>query len=137
MPGKPFTSKLEPFYDLIVQKRRARETWKDIAQFLNNEKKIKTTRQNVYDFFKRRRKRRYAAGMEPEPTRVSPATKPPVLPAFPVTDPNQLLKDDQISFEEAFEEMAADPNALLEDDQPSGVWGPRKLRKQHKNLDPK
>jgi hypothetical protein len=95
MPGKPFQSKLEDFYDFIVQKRRARKTWQEITDLLKKEHKVETTRQNVYDFFKRKRKRRYATGMEPEASPVSPVTKAPVLPAFPTAEPDRYSIDDE------------------------------------------
>jgi hypothetical protein len=65
MPGKPFQSKLEPFYEFIAKGRRKRITWAQIAELITT-KGTPCTRQGVQDFFKRKRKRRYAMGMEPE-----------------------------------------------------------------------
>jgi hypothetical protein len=120
--------------------RISRKGWGEIAQWLEKEKGVKVTSKTVLRFFQRARKAVLPLGFEPNEPKPSvnhapSAPKPPVLPAFPVTGPNELLKDDKLSFEEAFEEMAADPNALLEDDQPSGAWGPKKLRKRHETLE--
>jgi hypothetical protein len=65
MGGKPFQSKLEPHYDLIREARRCRQTWQAIVEVLAT-KGITTSRPAVYSFMKRKRKRRYAFGMEPD-----------------------------------------------------------------------
>jgi len=68
--GKPFQSKLEPHFDLILEARRKRQTWEAIARLLA-EQGITTTKQAIHAFMKRRLKRRYALGMAPaaEPAR--------------------------------------------------------------------
>jgi hypothetical protein len=71
--GKPFQSKLEPFFDAILEARRKRKTWRAIAQQLMAQG-IVTTPQGVHAFVKRRLKRRYALGVAPEP--LLPATVP-------------------------------------------------------------
>ena len=63
MRGKPFQSQLEPHYELIREARRNRQTWQTIVELLAG-KGITTSRPAVYSFMKRRRKRRYAFGME-------------------------------------------------------------------------
>jgi hypothetical protein len=75
MRGKPFQSKLEPHHDLIREARRSRQTWQAIVELLAA-KGISTSRPAVYSFMKRRRKRRYAFGMEPDEP-VSPVVAAP------------------------------------------------------------
>jgi hypothetical protein len=74
MPGKSFQSKLEPHFDFILEARRKRQTFQDIAQALTV-RGITTTKQAVHAFIKRRLKRRYPLGMAPDEPR--PATAPP------------------------------------------------------------
>ena len=64
--GKPFQSKLEPYFDLIRSARLARKTWAEIAEDIKRQG-TDCTPQGVYSFFKAKRKRRYALGMEPDP----------------------------------------------------------------------
>ncbi len=82
MSGKPFQSKLEPHYELIRKARRNRQTWQAIVELLATNG-ITTSRPAVYSFMKRRRKRRYAFGMEPDepvlPT-VTAGKEPPAEP---------------------------------------------------------
>jgi hypothetical protein len=86
MGGKPFQSKLETHYDMIREARRKRQTWQAIVELLAT-LGVTTSRPAVYSFMKRRRKRRYAFGMEPdEPilpsvTTVPAHPKPPPEPA--------------------------------------------------------
>ncbi len=75
MGGKPFQSKLEPHYDLIRDARRNRQTWQTIVELLAT-KGITTSRPAVYLFMKRRRKRRYAFGMEPDDIALPTLTEP-------------------------------------------------------------
>ena len=76
MPGIPFQSKLEPYFDLIVSHRRARRTWQQIAELIT-EKGTPCTRQAVQEFYKRKRRRPYAMGMEPD---APPPSVPPAQP---------------------------------------------------------
>jgi hypothetical protein len=76
MGGKPFQSKLEPHYALIREARRNRQTWQAIVELLAAEG-ITTSRPAVYLFMKRRRKRRYAFGMEPEDAVLPTVTESP------------------------------------------------------------
>jgi hypothetical protein len=96
--GKPFQSKLEPHFDLIRQARQARKTWAQVAELIKA-RGVECTPQGVFSFFKAKRKRRYALGMEPDdaPTppikAARPAPVPPLQardPAFS-TDPNDSL----------------------------------------------
>ena len=68
MAGIPYRSRLEPFYELIVQSRRDGMTWEEIASDIRS-KNVPVTRQAVQDYFKRRRakKPRVPMGMEPPP----------------------------------------------------------------------
>jgi hypothetical protein len=68
MPGKPFQSKLEPYFDLILEARRNRQTWVAIVQLLADHE-ITITRPAIYAFLKRRMKRRYSFGMAPAQSR--------------------------------------------------------------------
>ena len=57
MPGKAYRSKLEPFFGLIVENRRKRLTWAEIASLITD-KGTQCTRQAVQGYFKRRVARR-------------------------------------------------------------------------------
>jgi hypothetical protein len=59
--GKPFQSKLEPYFELVAA-RRQRMTWAQIAALIK-ERGTNCTPQGAVSFFKARRKRRYAAGL--------------------------------------------------------------------------
>jgi hypothetical protein len=65
MAGKPFQSKLSPFFEEIKKRRRAAHTWAQIAEYITAQGTA-TTASSVYEFFVRRRKRPYPVGMEPE-----------------------------------------------------------------------
>jgi hypothetical protein len=82
MRGKPFQSKLEPHYDLIRKARRSRQTWQAIVELLAA-KGISTSRPAIYSFMKRKRKRRYAFGMEPDESVLPAVTAPKQPPAEP------------------------------------------------------
>ena len=86
MGGKPFQSKLEPHYELIREARRNRQTWQAIVELLAT-MGVTTSRPAVYTFMKRRRKRRYAFGMEPDapvlPTVTESAASSEKLPKTP------------------------------------------------------
>src|ERR1700679_1104790 len=86
MSGKPFQSKLEPHYDLIREARRNRQTWQAVVEMLAT-KGITTSRPAVYLFMKRRRKRRYAFGMEPDEPVLPIVADPPVLSEKPPEAP--------------------------------------------------
>ena len=90
MPGKPFQSKLEPYFDLIREERLKRQTWEAIVQLLAA-KGITTTGPAVYKFLKRRLKRRYPFGMAPAPPSVTisnqPETKESVSETSKLTEP--------------------------------------------------
>jgi hypothetical protein len=85
-PGKPFQSKLEPHRDFIVSSRRARMTWRQIAEAITA-KGTPCTRQAVQGFYKRRRKRPHAMGMEPDPSGMeslpAPRRSNPTAPLAP------------------------------------------------------
>jgi len=82
MGGKPFQSKLEPHFELIREARRNRETWQAIVEMLAS-KGITASRPAVYSFMKRKRKRRYAFGMEPNEPPLPSVTTAPAHPKQP------------------------------------------------------
>jgi hypothetical protein len=89
MGGKPFQSKLEPHFDLILEARQKRQTWEAIVQLLAT-KGITITRPALHSFLKRRLKRRYPLGMAPaQEIPVSrPAERPlPELPELTESPP--------------------------------------------------
>jgi len=88
MGGKPFQSKLEPHYDLMRDARRSRQTWQAIVEILAA-KGITTSAPAIYSFMKRRRKRRYAFGMEPNQPLLPAVTDPPAPTAQP-PNPSEL-----------------------------------------------
>jgi hypothetical protein len=105
MSGKPFQSKLEPHYELIREARRSRQTWQAIVELLAANG-VTTSRPAVYSFMMRRRKRRYAFGMEPGE---------PVLPTFtePAARSEKLLETPRLSeLPPPPSEFEADPLSL-------------------------
>lgn len=58
MSGKPFQSKLEPFYEFIREGRSKRWSYQKIADALTNEKGIPVSANTVFSFVKVRAKRR-------------------------------------------------------------------------------
>src|SRR5690348_15680294 len=79
MPGLPFQSKLEPHYGFIVDSRKKRMTWQQIADAIRAKEgpDFTCTRQAVQDFYKRKKRRPYAMGMEPdEPEQRAPSAPP-------------------------------------------------------------
>ena len=76
MGGRPFRSKLQPFYNMIVSLRTAGKTWEEIAQAIRD-KGVPCTRQAVQDYFKRRRRKlRIPMGMEPATEEVYSSVDP-------------------------------------------------------------
>ena len=65
--GKPFRSKLEPYFEVISSARRQRQTWVEISRELKNEYGVDCTSQGVHSFFKTRVKGRLPLGFEPTP----------------------------------------------------------------------
>jgi hypothetical protein len=70
--GKPYQSKLEPFFELVETERRKRKTWPQIAEMITAQG-VSCTPQGVYSFLKSRKKRRYPFGMEPTSEQSQPA----------------------------------------------------------------
>ena len=58
MHGKPFQSKLEPFYEFIREGRSKRWSYQKIAEALTNEKGLSVSANAVFSFVKVRAKRR-------------------------------------------------------------------------------
>jgi len=59
----PFRSRLEPFKEFILAKRRARLTWEEIAQAIR-EQGVPCTRQAVQGYYKRQKTMRVPMGCE-------------------------------------------------------------------------
>ena len=57
MPGKPFQSKLEPFYDFIREGRSKRWSYQKIAEVLTHEKGLLVSATPVFWFVEVRAKR--------------------------------------------------------------------------------
>jgi hypothetical protein len=97
MPGKSFQSKLEPHFDFILESRRKHQTWEAIAQLLAANG-IRTTKQAVHAFIKRRLKRRYPLGAAPAPAAggfENPARPFPELPQL--TEPQSDFGGDPLT----------------------------------------
>jgi hypothetical protein len=58
MPGKPFQSKLEPFYEFIREGRSKRWSYQKIAEVLTHEKGLSVSANAVFSFVKVRARRR-------------------------------------------------------------------------------
>ncbi len=58
MSGKPFQSKLEPFYEFICEGRSKRWSYQKIAEALTTEKGIPVSANTVFSFVKVRAKQR-------------------------------------------------------------------------------
>lgn len=116
MGGKPFQSRLEPHYELIREARRSRRTWQAIVEQLDT-MGITTSRPAVYSFMKRRRKRRYAFGMEPgESVLPTVTTIPAQLKESPETPNLSDLAAPPSDFE-------ADPLTLPPKAKAKSMWG--------------
>lgn len=74
MPGKPFQSKLQPFWETIKALRRSRKTWSEIAETLTGQG-CATSKQDVHAFYKRKAKGRVPLGFEEPPPAPIVATK--------------------------------------------------------------
>ena len=65
MPGKPFQSKLEPFYEFIREGRSKRWSYQKIADVLTHEKGLPVSANAVFSFVKVRAKRRRLYALPP------------------------------------------------------------------------
>jgi hypothetical protein len=74
MPGKPFQSKLEPFYEFIREGRSKRWSYQKIAKVITNEKGLSVSANAVFSFVKVRAKRRRLYALPP-------LESPPSFPA--------------------------------------------------------
>ena len=77
MPGKPFQSKLEPFYEFIREGRSKRWSYQKIAEVLTNEKILSVSANAVFSFVKVRAKRRRLYALPLLETRRRPFQPPP------------------------------------------------------------
>jgi hypothetical protein len=99
-PSRPYRSKLADHLDEIRHLRRARQTWRAIAQHLTNNRGVRLTASGVHIFFKRSaRRRRLPLGFEDQTS--SEATGPSQLrPARTPTEQrpqHQTPNDDIVS----------------------------------------
>jgi len=79
MPGKPFQSKLEPFYEFIREGRAKRWSYRKIAEVLGSEHGLSVSPNAVFSFVKVRAKRRKLYALPPvNPS--SPSSPPAPLP---------------------------------------------------------
>lgn len=96
MPGKPYQSKLEPYYELIRSMRLARKTWLEIAEEITRQG-CKTAPDGVHHYFKRRIVRKNPLGFPEEtPSKPVPVAPPPVVESnrdvtWTTYDPDQPL----------------------------------------------
>jgi hypothetical protein len=74
MPGKPFQSKLERFYEFIREGRSKRWSYQKIAEVITHEKGLPVSANAVFSFVKVRAKRRRLYALPPLET-------PPSVPA--------------------------------------------------------
>ena len=116
MGGKPFQSKLEPHYELIREARRNRQTWQTIVELLAAHGVV-ASRPAVYSFMKRRRKRRYAFGMEPDEPVLPTVTDSPAPSEKPPETPNRSDLPDLPS------EFEVDPLSLPPRVKAKPMWG--------------
>ena len=65
--GRAFHSRLEPFVDFIRELRLRRETWREIAGALSDEKGCVITAQGVHQFYRRHLQRRAKGHWEGQP----------------------------------------------------------------------
>jgi len=80
-PARPFRSILIGYLDEIRRLRRARYTWRAIAEHLTNNRGVKITASGVHIFFRRAtRRKRLPLGFE-DPVAASPTDGPRLAPA--------------------------------------------------------
>lgn len=77
MPGKPFQSKLEPYYDLIRDLREKQWSYRKIAEALGTEHGLNVSANAIFSFVKVRAKRRHVFTLpnrtpNPPPTAINP-----------------------------------------------------------------
>lgn len=65
MQGKPFQSKLEPFYEFIREGRAKRWSYQKIAEVLTQERGLSVSANAVFSFVKVRAKRRKLYALPP------------------------------------------------------------------------
>jgi hypothetical protein len=111
--GKPFRSKLEPFFEEIKVARKARKTWAEIADQLKD--RVATTPQGIHYFFKSKRRKKYALGMEPdEPAPAQPAAGAKPEPS-PATSPEDLAEDINAKIDRNYEQRQSAPKMKIAD----------------------
>ena len=92
MPGKPFQSKLHPFWETIKALRRSRKTWSEIAEVLTGQG-CATSKQDVHAFYKRKVNGRVPLGFEePQPPAPTAAAEEVPSPSTPETGTSGLFE---------------------------------------------
>ena len=74
--GKPFRSKLEPYFEAISTARQQRQSWVEISLELKHKYGVDCTAQGVHSFFKTKVKGRLPLGFESTPKTPAALTDP-------------------------------------------------------------
>lgn len=127
MPGKPFRSSLEPYFEEIAQRRARRETWQGIAAELEKVYGLKVHFSAVQKFFGRYQARPRPLGFAPLPTAATATaaaqtdeTTPPAAGAkkyvfIPKDKPPSRFSDEDLQFNDPLaldgEQTPVDPDA--------------------------
>src|SRR5260370_5411632 len=85
-PARPFRSILIGYLDEIRRLRRARQTWRAIAEHLTNDRGVKITASGVHIFFKRATRRKSPPLGFDDPVTSLPADRPASKPAHTPTE---------------------------------------------------
>ena len=89
MHGKPFQSKLEPFYEFIRESRSKRWSYQKIADILTREKGLPVSANAVFSFVKVRAKRRRLYALPP-------LESPPPFPSAATTKAREFFTSPSI-----------------------------------------
>ena len=91
MPGaKPYQSKLIPYLELIRELRSSYTTYPEIARILREEHQLEVAPSTIFDFVKRRSRRREVYALAPDPAAAtSPPSPPTTHPDNPSPQPPQ------------------------------------------------
>ncbi len=97
-PARPFRSILIGYLDEIRRLRRARHTWRAIAEHLTSNRGVKITASGVHIFFKRATRRKSQSLGFDDPVTALPADHPGSKPAHtPSEDQHRTLGNQAIS----------------------------------------
>ena len=94
MPGgKPFQSKLTPFYDLIARLRKAHTPYPQIAQLLRDEHGLEVAASTIFEFVKVRARRNGVFALPEIPTAAPvPASSPAATHEAQAAPPSRAKK---------------------------------------------